>query len=66
MEKIYTTTITSQVFTDTYMDDSLYLMNEYVSVFRSEYPDAKLKSAGDEIIDNGDDTWSYTITIKYE
>lgn len=66
MEAILTKTVTKSELDSTYNGDSLNIHDELIAEFKSNNPDAIISGTTGEQSDNGDDTFTYTLTITYE
>lgn len=66
MEAILTKIYTQKQLETDYQDDDLFIDFELKAQFENDNPDAFIKSTVGESSDNGDDTFTYTLTIQYD
>ena len=66
METILTKIYTQEELDSNYDGDTLQIDNELKTEFVSNNPEAIITGTIGESSDNGDDTFTYTLTIEYE
>lgn len=66
MEAILTKTYTQEELISIYNGDTLIINDELITEFKVNNPGAVLKSFAGEQIDNGDETFTYELTIEYD
>lgn len=61
-----TKTFSLEELNSTYRGDSLNVHDELIAEFKQSNPGATIKSSAGDLIDNGDETFTYNLTIEYE